>query len=127
MITLEAESGTVTSPMTVRQDPAASGGAYVVQTTRSGTGATTLRFSVPSAGDYRLGGRVIAPSGSANSLTWAVDGGTARPWVFEDDLRSWTWETDVTVPLTRGTHTLVVRHREAGTRLDAVRLTPAAP
>ena len=46
-----------------------------------------------------------------------------RKWIFEDGTDDWTWENDATMTLTRGTHRLVVKNREEGTRLDALALT----
>ncbi len=123
VITLEAESGRLTSPMAARGDTAAQGGGYVSPTTGSGTGRVTLTVTAPAAGRYRLAGRVIAPNGWSDSFTCAVGTRAATTWNL-GTRTSWTWMTGPTLDLAAGSNTVVVAKRENGARLDAVRLTP---
>jgi chitodextrinase len=124
VITVEAESGTVTSPMTKRTDVAgAQGGMHVTQLSGSGTGRVTLTVAVPVAGRYALALRVVAPNSSSDSFTYSVDNGSTTDWHL-GTRTSWTWVTGPTLTLTAGNHTIVVNKRENGARLDAIRLTP---
>ena len=123
VIRLEAESGLVKQPMVVVRDKTASGGAYITQQRESGTGSVSYSVTINATAEYRLAGRMIAPTSSSNSLYWAHDDAKKRKWIFEDDTENWTWETDVTMTLTRGTHRLLVTNREEGTRLDVLTLT----
>ena len=121
-LTIEAESGVVKAPMSVKRDPSAGGGAAVVQERESGTGTVTYRISVPRTGSYQLGGRVIAPTGSSNSLSYRVDGASSTGWHFQET-RTWQWQAGPLLSLTQGDHTLVLVDREEGTTLDAFTLT----
>jgi hypothetical protein len=123
VITIEAESGRLTSPMAARTDAAAQGGGYVSQTGGSGTGRVTFTVTVPAAGRYALAGRVIAPNGSSDSFTCAVGSRAATTWNL-GTRTSWTWVAGPTLDLAAGSNTVVVAKRENGARLDAVRLTP---
>jgi Bacterial Ig domain/Protein of unknown function (DUF1565)/Fibronectin type III domain len=124
-IAFEAESGTVSSPMTVASDAAAQGGKYVVQNSGSGTGKVTYSVAAPVAGSYLLAFRVIAPSTSSDALNYAVDGRTAQVQNLPSSARTaWTWVNGPTLNLSAGRHTLVVSKRENGVRLDALTLTP---
>jgi fibronectin type 3 domain-containing protein len=124
-VAIEAESGTVTAPMTAASDAAAQGGKYVVQTTGSGTGKATYRVPVPIAASFVLAARVIAPSTSSDSFTYSLDGGPAQVLNLPSSARTaWTWFNGPTIPLSVGTHTLVISKRENGARLDALTLTP---
>ena len=123
VITVEAESGTLTAPMASRADAAAQGGRYVSQTTGTTVGKDTMTVNVPVAGRYALALRVIAPNASSDSFTYAVDTGAGA--AFNLGTRtSWTWVTGPTLTLTAGSHKIIVSKRENGARLDAVRLTP---
>jgi hypothetical protein len=124
VVVVEAESGTVVSPMAVRTDGAAQGGKYVSQTGGSGLGRVTVRLNVAAAGRYALALRVIAPGSSSDSFTYKVNSSASTTWNL-GTRTSWTWVTGPTLQLPAGTTTVVVTNRESGARLDAVRLTPA--
>ena len=124
-IAMEAESGSVTVPMTVASDATAQGGKYVVQTTGSGTGKVTYTVAVPVGAAFVLAARVIAPSTSSDSFTYSLDGGSAQVLNLPGTARTaWTWFNGPTLTLTTGSHKLVVSQRENGARLDALTLTP---
>jgi Bacterial Ig domain/Protein of unknown function (DUF1565) len=126
-IAFEAESGTVASPMAVASSSSAQGGRYVVQTSGSGTGRVTYRFTAPVAASYVLAYRAIAPSTSSDEFTYALDGGSTRLLTVPSSARTaWTWINGPTLNLSAGTHTLVVAKRENGVRLDAFTVTPPA-
>ena len=119
---VEAESGVVVSPMSVKRDASAGGGAAIVQEREAGRGTATYRISVPRTGSYQLAGRVIAPTASSNSLSYVVDGAASKGWHFAVT-RAWQWQTGPTLVLTQGVHTLVLLDREEGTALDAFTVT----
>ena len=127
-IAFEAESGTVTSPMAVASSSTAQGGRYVVQSSGSGTGRVTYRFTAPVAASYVLAYRAIAPSTSSDEFTYALDSGWTRVLTVPSSARTaWTWVNGPTLNLSAGPHTLVVAKRENGVRLDAFTLTPPSP
>jgi polygalacturonase len=138
-VTAEAESGTITAPMQVSSDSAASGGQYIAvaagnnsNSAAPSNGSSVIPFSVPAAGTYKLWGRVIAPTNKDDSFWVRVDGGT---WVNWNDITpggSWHWATvtndassdsPVLVNLAAGVHTISFAYREDGTRLDRVLIT----
>src|SRR6476661_589333 len=127
-IAFEAESGTVASPMAVASSSTAQGGRYVVQSSGSGTGRVTYRFTAPVAASYALAYRAIAPSTSSDEFTYALDGGSTRVVTVPSSARTnWTWINGPTLNLSAGPHTLVVAKRENGVRLDAFSVTPPSP
>jgi hypothetical protein len=124
-IALEAESGTVASPMSVASDAAAQGGKFVVQTTGTGTGKVTYTIPVSVGAAFVLAARVIAPSTSSDSFSYSLDGGATQVLNLPSTARTaWTWFNGPTLTLSAGTHKLVVSKRENGARLDALTLTP---
>lgn len=120
----EAEAGTITDPMQILSDASALGGEYVVQTADTGTGSARYSVAIPSTGQYQIRARVIAPNGSSNSVYYAVDSNSSNTWSFPDTLTNWAWVDGPTVALSQGTHTLTIKKREKGTRLDAFELKP---
>ena len=144
-IFIEAESGTVVSPMVINNDPLASGGAYV-RTPNSGgngNGHVTFSFNVPAAGNYKIWGRCIAPGGTSDSFYYSIDGelDSGNEWdVFQGiSVSGWEWDeisrrgngsgaapqVDPVIFnfLSPGIHTLRIRTRDADTQLDKVLIT----
>ena len=140
----EAESGVLSSPMTIGYDVYASGGQYVYSP-YGASGLVTLTLAVYTTGDYEVWGRVQAESYGSDSFWVTVDGGAEAEWHIP--LGEWEWKP-VTHPdsfgvfqtqhyaLGPGMHIVMVRTREAGTKLDAVEFrragglpiyTPTAP
>ncbi|MBL8158855.1 hypothetical protein JNJ66_00145 [Candidatus Saccharibacteria bacterium] len=122
-INFEAETGALVSPMAAHNDPSAQGGKYVAQLSGSGTGRVTYTFNVTTAGSYTLKGRVIAPTSSSNSFSYAFDTASRQDWNLTAGTTSWTWATGPTVSLTAGKHTLTLYKKENGTKVDALSLT----
>ncbi len=137
LVWLEGESGSLTSPMAVGPDSQASSGAYVWIPEGSGdildnpsqaVGAAAYTFSVPVAGDYVVWGRLIDNLG--NSFFVSMDSGAYALWDTAGG-STWGWDLvnnqDVADPLVyslgTGQHTLVIRHREDGTKLDRILIT----
>ena len=135
----EAESAVLAGSFAVGSDTAARNGRYI--SVPSGAAVTTgptspsravLSFSVAQAGQYKIEASVLAPSSTQNSFWITVDGQPASGFVWEmpvssvyqnDFVSDSSTATDpVIVSLAAGNHTVSVIHREAGTRLDWMRL-----
>ena len=92
-------------------------------------GLASYTFTVP-AGTYVIWGRVLAPSGMDDSFWVSVDGGPFTLWSTRIS-SVWVWDqinhSGVADPrlfsLAAGTHTLVVKQREDGARLDRLLIT----
>jgi hypothetical protein len=126
----EAEAGAISYPMTIAYDANASGGQFVYSPPPyNACGSVTLTLGTTAQGDYELWGRVLAESYGSDSFWVMVDGGATAEWHIP--LGGWQWQA-VTSPdsegvlkvqdyaLGPGVHTIVVRTREAGTKLDAM-------
>jgi YVTN family beta-propeller protein len=135
----EAESAMLAGSFVAGTDTNARNGRYI--SVPSGAAVTTgptspsravLSFNVAQAGQYRIDASVLAPSSSQNSFYVTVDGQPASGFVWEmpvaatyqvDSVSDTATATDpVVVSLAAGNHTVEVIHREAGTRLDWMRL-----
>jgi len=141
---VEAESGSVTAPMAVTNDPLASGGRCIgtdpTQADSQGeppaTGVAKIPFTV-EGGTYTLLCRILIP-GDNNSVWVRIATGTtqtknhASGWVRWNDMaagETWHWDdvhssddnnTVVKWTLPKGTHTLEIAYREAGAQVDVV-------
>jgi hypothetical protein len=134
----EAESGTLHAPMVAAQSALASSGQYILAPNGAGNifdsalsgGYANYTFTVPEAGNYVIWGRVLAATGGDDSFYVSMDGGVYALW---DTVIStvWAWDQvnnrDVADPvvysLTAGQHTLIVKQREGGTKLDRLLIT----
>jgi len=138
-IWIEAEDGDTYAPMEIADDPEASGGGYVWVPDGAGSGGhAEYSFEVPVSGDYVIWGRVISNDGSSDSFLVAVDGGTDTTWhTKQGGVETWTWDVvairdytavrDTSNPLTynleAGSHTLSIKQREDGTKIDKILVT----
>ena len=145
-IWIEAESGSITDPMKIYDDPLASGGKCIGTDIGLGNasaapppdGVATYTFTV-KGGVYKISGRVIIPDGDS---FWVRIQGASIPATTELDPSGWVrwsdppnglnwhWEDvfsgdnvggdDPTVLFTlpAGTHTLEIARREDGALLD---------
>ncbi|MDZ7267057.1 MAG: Ig-like domain-containing protein [candidate division KSB1 bacterium] len=141
-IRLEAESGQITAPLVVQDDPEASGGKYLVYPVpQNDAGSAVYTFNIPVSGTYYIWARNLTPGESgANSWTVRVDGGA--PFVYDvfQGQRSNTWKWDLlsergtgnpsnpqfdpkTFEWAAGQHTLVVEGRFDRARLDKFLIT----
>lgn len=135
----EAEAGTITWPFVVSNS-------FVFQPAPSLAlagmgGKATYTFNLTNAGEYLVRGSVSADAESANSFYVGLDQEPAETMLwhvkplttgtsFEVRDVSWqgsgTWDASEFVPkvfaLTAGRHTLVIRGREGGAKLDKVSL-----
>ncbi|MDH4232603.1 MAG: putative Ig domain-containing protein, partial [Nitrospirota bacterium] len=135
---LEAESGSLVSPMVSALDTGASSGTYIWTPQKGGIlldplgtgGYARYTFTVPEAANYVIWGRVLAATTGDDSFYVSMDGGTYALW---DTIVSGVWAWDqvnnrgvadpVVYPLTAGQHTLIVKQREDGTKIDRILVT----
>lgn len=135
---LEAESARrLEAPMEMTSDASASGGKYIgvreggpsISSATLPGGYAQFSFEVPAAGQYLIWGRVAAKDWSADSFYVAVDNGSFV--LFDVPVGgSWAWETvknrttnAIPFELTAGTHTLTIKQREAGAKIDRILIT----
>jgi len=140
-IWIEAEHGTLGSPMRVELDDQASSGEYVCAPNGVGDvtdplqvgGYVQYTFNVPMAGDYVVWGRVMVDTQRANdSFFVSMDSGPHALWATPfGSTESWQWDLvshvggadPVVYGLAAGQHTLVVKQREDGTKIDRILIT----
>jgi Bacterial Ig domain len=134
---IEAESGTLVSPMATAADSAASGGLYIttpdlgdgIDATQPG-GQATYSFTVPTTATYVIWGRVLSVNGNNDSFWVSMDAQPFTRWNTQIS-STWVWDqiNNATVAdpllfsLTAGAHTLVIKQREDGARLDRLLIT----
>jgi hypothetical protein len=130
---------TINSPMQIDADASASEGQYIHVPNGAGTGGeTTYSVSITEPGDYILWGRTLSPDGNNDSFFMEVDTSGDKLWDLQDRSGSWVWDkgsdrgtgTDqspeidpVVFSLSAGAHTIKVKQREDGTKLDKLLLT----
>jgi len=141
----EAEQSDFTVPYeAATNDAAASGQAYlwvpeVDGQNSGGIGQATYRLTVAAAGRYTLAGRVLTPTPDDDSFFLSLrtqDGRDVMPETAWSPgvHKTWTWcdiapagkRLPVAIDLPQGNVTLVLRPREAGSKIDQFRLTPQA-
>ncbi len=137
-ITFAADSGTITPPF-VAQNGVVS---QDVETGPTDGGRAAYTFSVPSTCDYLVSANVSAPNDGANSFYVNTDAEPTDPFMiwdmavnsgFSPQNVNWrgngTFDADQYTPkvfnLAQGSHTLIVRGREAGAQLGAITISPA--
>jgi hypothetical protein len=128
---LEAETGTLTAPMIIVTDPAASGGSCI----SASTGINTITKNIEAAytitnmpaGNYFVWLQMSIPASStSNNFGIFVGFGTTlnanflKPRVTD----TYTWvRGSVNFPLTAGTNTFILGHGLAGAKIDKIVLT----
>ncbi len=141
-IFIEAENftGELEPPMTLEEDPDASGGKCIHIEGGSGTpgkehpvtgvqyparyGAAVYKFTVKTPGKYRFWGRKFWEDGCGNSWTLLVNG--RSPVIFGQDGSYGHWEwiaATVLFDLPAGENVIEVLNREDGVKLDKFVLT----
>src|SRR4051812_4373851 len=83
---LEAQAGSLLSPIKSSPDSAASGGVYI-STSKARKGEADYTVVIPAVGDYYFWGRVKAASKSSDELGVAFDNGTAD--VYDSEQAGW--------------------------------------
>ena len=139
----EAEAGAKSGAMDVRIDEASSNFRYVVANPENDqdTGTLSIRFEVPTSGEYVIWGRILAPTREANSFFVSIDGSEPLLWDTQGPDREmtaqvWSWDRvrnreDLSVEggdtrwfyLKAGTHTIEIKGREKGTGIDKILIT----
>ena len=134
---IEAQSGTITSPMQIVSDVEASGGAYI-QTIQADSGTAAYTFNIDESGIYKIIARVYASDGGSDSFYVKIDDGEEFLWHLNpsqnpDEFNVWredevnnqgtgTWDNPqydpCSIELTQRTHTITFRGRETNCRLD---------
>jgi VCBS repeat-containing protein len=139
-IQLEAEQGTLTSPMTRLVDYGANGGRYITVSNGKGNvldplaagGQALYSFNVPVSGNYVMWGRVASSNTDDNSFFVSMDYAYPLTWhtaLTAKDTWAWDQVTDnsgaapTVFTLEAGTHTLLIKQREDGTKLDSIMIT----
>jgi len=139
-VRLEAEQGELTSPMVSLNDTTASGGKCIWVANGKGNltdpmkagGQAVYSFDVPVAGNYRVWARVMANTTADNSFFVAMDYDPYVTWnTALAGKNTWAWDvvkdrnrSDAsTFTLSAGTHTLVIKQMEDGTKIDAIVVT----
>ena len=135
---LEAESGTIVSPMAILNDPAANGKRFIA-TSAAIKGTATYKFTVPATNQYYLWARVIAPSSSYNTFFFSMDDEPDEVYDAAEKHFSpaWQWnrwsgrlqghsaqnDEPRIFQLAPGVHTLHLRGREVNSKLDRLCIT----
>ncbi len=128
-VQLEAEEGELSSPMVSQNSAGAFGGKYILG--EYGSGSASYTFTIQSAGNYKIWGRFIAPDGESDSFFVKMDEGGEDIWDMHPNSNIWNWNRVngrdyggvKSYYLTAGTHTLVIRARESGAKLDKIIIT----
>ncbi len=138
LIYLEAEAGVLTPPFRRMSDPAASGGAYLLDAGPAGTasaGGASYSFTLPRSGAFYLWGRVRATGDATDSFIVAIDGGQQA--IFHTTIpgypADWRWKplgieiastlTKAELELGGGQHELALSSREAQAMVDRLLFT----
>ena len=135
---IEAEDGDLYNSFETAEDSTASAGKFVWTPGGTGdyhspsdpAGYAEYVFDVPTAGDYIIWGNVLAASSGDNSFHVAVDGGAYALWDTVQS-QSWVWDQvsnrdgadPIVYYLEAGQHSLVIMHREDGTKIDKILIT----
>ncbi|MGO4549234.1 heparin/heparin-sulfate lyase HepB [Paenibacillus sp. 2TAB23] len=132
----EAEAGEVQLPWEQVDEANASGQRYVsVPATNDNptqgqvplqTAQPELRYRVyvPSAGDYHVQLRLQSPNEGADSFYMAVDNGNYMNPGPSETMEDWEWfHVKQSFDLSVGIHEIKIKYREAGLKIDQLRLT----
>ena len=129
---LEAEAGTVRSPMIVAANTNASSGSYVYSRS-SEQGDVTYNLKTAKAGNYIIWCRILSTTSATDSFYISVNGGGETVYHTAEYKwsKSWQWTRvnngglpdALTFPLNKGTNTFRFRSREPSTLLDSIYIT----
>jgi len=139
---LEAENADIITPdFEIANDASASNGKYLWVLEGTGwnpkKGEATYTINITSPGDYVIWGRKIAANGSDNSLFVQMDNGFEALWAIALS-ENWQWDAvnhwgsgeefipeidPVIFTLSAGEHTLKIKQREDGIKLDRLLIT----
>ena len=130
-IYFEPECATVGSSWDILSDPQASNGKYVtvktgVQSLNSAPAGNEsyiiIPFTIDSAGDYTLFGRMNCPSADDDSYWVKMNDGDFQ---MDNGLGTsgWEWKKLNDYSLTKGGHTITIAYREDGAELDKIAIS----
>ena len=136
---IEAEDGYLNAPLAVFQDSSASGNNYIEAPNGSGSisddpnqvnSSAEYSFIAPVTGNYVIWGRVKAMNGNDDSFFISVDGGDYALWDLQIS-QDWVWDKvndrggadPVIFYLEAGQHTLMLKQREDGSKIDQILIT----
>jgi parallel beta-helix repeat protein len=140
-IWVEAEDADEINPsMQPASDPSASNNTYIWIPEGegfNGTGYAKYTIIIPTNGEYKIYGRIIAETNGDNSFFVQVDDNAERLWTMTvannwiwDEVNHWGNGTEsnpeidpVVYNLSAGEHILIIKHREDGTKLDKLLIT----
>ena len=147
---LEAEEGDINGAIIKEQDLKASDGSYIVtelehmNAGKENSSWAKFEFEIATPGQYIIWGRVKAPSGNKNSFFVSVNDSASTVWdIFGPDsdnrATGWTWvrvqnreQTNnlidapvsyASYDLSAGKHSLTLKAREQGTKIDHILIT----
>ena len=130
--TLEAESGTLTSPMVSHNDfdtPLAFNGNYIwtppgtgINTDGNPTARAVYSVTLANAGTYTLWVRMYAATASNDTFWQSLDAGT-KTVLTAGGLGTWVWTRGASWTVAAGSHSLLLGHRDEQTRADRIILT----
>lgn len=131
LILIEAESGTVVSPLRISSSGEIS---WVESSDSDPTGSVSLPFTASVAGNYSVWCRVIAPDASRNSYFVSLNGGEESVFEANDPATGsfsgeWVWRrVDLAngFTLDPGNHILRFRVRQPGVKLDRIVLSSSS-
>lgn len=143
---IEAEDGDLVWPMEIADEESAGAGGFIWVPAGTGdfysssddAGFAEYHFEVPETGDYVIWGRQISNDNASDSFFVSIDGQDEMAWktiIGGED--TWTWDVvsnrtgddprDTTNPqlyrLEAGFHTLTIKQREDGIKLDTIIIT----
>jgi hypothetical protein len=128
---VEAESGTVAGPMTIRPSGAASGGQFVTgqegsnnfNAASDGTpGQLDLSFNIPQGGNYALWARMLSGNGGGDAF-YVTSGNTVISEWLVPQTADWQWHKIAEVFVAAGALNLEFRQSHDGAQLDRVIMT----
>lgn len=140
-ILLEAEAATLTAPMASAADAAASGGRYIqvpnngqnqtLAVNAVGAGVARFNFTITVPGTYQVFGLSSAATAADQSFFIGADNAALVPWILPQTTAfAWSVANNNTATLsfnlTAGAHTLTVRQRQDGSKLDRIAISTAA-
>ena len=137
-IRLEAEDGYLYAPMELAYDESASSGEYIrvpngqgnVWNSSQDGGYAEYIFDVQMAGNYVIWARLISRSWNDDSFFVSVDDGGYALWDTQysgiwvwDQVRNRGGQNPVMYYLDAGQHSLIIKQREDGTKIDSIIFT----
>jgi len=137
-ILIEAEDAQIYYPFEYGRDGEASSDGFIWVPERGGNvwnsaepgGYAEFSFEVPQTGNYVIWGRILASNGKNNSFFVSMDDGSFYLWSTVKS-KKWVWDQvssqggadPVVFYLEAGEHTLTIKQRDDGTKLDKIMIT----